>query len=103
MVWGDGTRSLQTELLPRREQGDRFVDALVSRLGPLRHVDPHDEVAPRPGRELSEEPPSLCVRPEGSRAVSRELWDLRTRGVAVRGGSASEAGRREQAGGLEIL
>src|SRR5207248_11211263 len=93
---------LQTELLARRKQGDRFADAPFASLGSLRDVDPHDEVAALPSRQRLKKAPRLMAGFDCPCDVARQLGNIRLRRILVFGGGSGQACRRQQRGRLEL-
>src|SRR2546430_16477845 len=92
----------ESKFLPGSEQTDRFANALLARLQPLRRMNPDDEVAAMAGREFLKELPSLAVFFEGISDVVRQNGDGRFCGVGILRWRRCEAGRREQVRGLEF-
>src|SRR6266487_5581123 len=93
---------LQTELLARREQCNRFADAPRASLRTFCDVDPDDKVAALGSRQLLKEAPRFQIGFDRLRDVTRQLGNLGLRRVLVRGGSRSQAGRLEQPSAVQF-
>jgi len=89
-------RLFQAELPARRKQRDRFADAPLSSLRSLRDVDPDDEVAALPSRQLLKKTPRLGVGFDCLSDVTRQLGNARLRRVSVLGRGGRQAHRRQQ-------
>src|SRR5258705_10230710 len=93
---------LQTELLSRCQQSERFANTPFPGLRPLGRVNPNDEVAAVGWCQLPKELPGFGIGLYRCRDVSRQLGDYRSRPVGVLGRCGREACRREQAGCLQL-
>src|SRR5439155_8024086 len=84
------------------KQTDRFANALLARLRPLRRMNPDDEVTTIAGCQFLKELPSLGVPLEGLSDVVRQVRDGRFCGVGIVRWCRCKPGRREQVCRLEL-
>src|SRR6516165_5282969 len=95
-------RLLQSLLLARCQQCDRFANALCSRVRSLRDVNPNHEITPVRRRQLLKTPPRLRIGSEGLGNVSWQGGDSRLCRVAVVGWCRTQARSGKQASRFKL-
>src|SRR6266550_1016695 len=95
-------RLFQAKLSARREQRQRFADAPLASLRSLGDMDPDNEVATLPWRQLLKKGPRIRIRFDCRSDVARQLGNVWLRRVSVLARRRGQAGWRQQPRGVQL-